>query len=69
MDHSSCNSVTIFTAISKYAIVVLELVTEFIKTMFEHFGRSVAFVRAMVYAVCRTKYRLVSQVLLPWKLL
>jgi len=28
----------------KYAIIVLKLVTEFIKTMFEYFWRSVAFV-------------------------
>ena len=47
MDHSSCNTVTIVRAISKYAIVVLVLVIEFIKTTFEHFGRCVAFVRAM----------------------
>jgi len=47
MDHSSSNFVTIFRTISKYAIVIFELMTEFIKTMFEHFGRSVAFVRAM----------------------
>jgi len=32
MDHSSSNSVTFFRAISKYAIVILEL----IKTMFEY---------------------------------
>jgi len=51
MDHSSSNSVTFFRAISKYAIVIFELMTEFIKTMFEYFGRSVAFVRA----VCRVK--------------
>jgi len=31
MDHSSCKSVTFFRAISKYAIVFLELMTEFIK--------------------------------------
>jgi len=31
MDHSSSNSVTFFRAISKYAIVILELMTEFIK--------------------------------------
>ena len=36
MDHSSSNSVTFFTAIGKYAIVILELMTEFIKTMFEY---------------------------------
>jgi len=47
MDHSGSNSVTFFRAISKYAIVILELMTEFIKTMFEYFGRSVAFVRAV----------------------
>jgi len=47
MDHSNCNSVTFFRAIGKYAIVILDLMTEFIKTRFEHFGRSVAFVRAM----------------------
>jgi len=40
MDHSSRNSVTFFTAISKYAIVILELMTEFIKMMFEYFWRS-----------------------------
>ena len=38
---------TFFRAISKYTIVILELMTEFIKTMFEYFGRSVAFVRAV----------------------
>ena len=43
MDNSSSNSVTFFRAISKYAIVILELMTEFIKTMFEYFWRSVAF--------------------------
>jgi len=43
MDHSSSNSVTI----GKYATVILELMIEFIKTMFEYFGRSVAFVRAV----------------------
>jgi len=43
MDNSSSNSVTFFRAISKYAIVILELMTEFIKTMFEYFRRSVAF--------------------------
>jgi len=37
MDHSSCNYVIFFRAISKYAIVILELKTEFIKTMFEYF--------------------------------
>jgi len=47
MDHSSSNSVTFFRAIGKYAIVILELMTEFIKAMFEYFGRSVAFVRAV----------------------
>jgi len=47
MDNSSSNSVTFFRAISKYAIVILELMTEFIKTMFEYFRRSVAFVRAV----------------------
>jgi len=47
VDHNSSNSVTFFRAISKYAIVILELMIEFIKTMFEHFGMSVAFVRAM----------------------
>jgi len=31
MDHSSSNSVTFFRAIGKYAIVILELMTEFIK--------------------------------------
>jgi len=34
IDHSSSNSV-------KYAIVILKLMTEFIKTMFEYFGGSV----------------------------
>jgi len=29
------------------SVHILELMTEFIKTMFEHFGKSVAFVRAM----------------------
>jgi len=38
MDHSSSNSVTFFRAISKYVIVIFELITEFIKTMFEYFG-------------------------------
>jgi len=47
MDHSSSNSVSFFRAISKYAIVILELMTEFIKTMFKIFRRSAAFVRAM----------------------
>jgi len=47
MDHSSSNSVTFFRTIGKYAIVILELMTEFIKAMFEYFGRSVAFVRAV----------------------
>jgi len=32
MDHSSSNSITFFRAIGKYAIVILELMTEFIKT-------------------------------------
>jgi len=41
------HSVTFFTAISKYATVILELMTEFIKTMSEYFRRSVAFVRAV----------------------
>ena len=49
MDHSSCNSVTFCRAISKYAIVVLELVIEFIRTMSERFWRSVAFVRAWIH--------------------
>jgi len=43
MDDSSSNSVTFFRAISKYAIVILELMIEFIKMMFEYFGRSVTF--------------------------
>jgi len=47
MDNSSSNSVTFFRAISKYTIVILELMTEFIKTKFEYFGRSVAFVRTV----------------------
>jgi len=47
MDNTSSNSVTFFRTISKYAIVILELITEFIKTMFEYFQRSVAFVRAV----------------------
>jgi len=47
MDHSSSNSVTFFRAIDKYAIVILEHMTEFIKMMPEYFGRSVAFVRAV----------------------
>jgi len=47
MDHSSSNFVIFFRAIGKYALVILELMTEFIKTMFEYFGRSVAFVRAV----------------------
>jgi len=41
MDHRSCNSVTFFRITSKYAIVILELMTELTKTIFEHFGRSV----------------------------
>jgi len=49
MDHSSSNSVTFFKA-SKYAIVILELMTEFIKMMFEYFRKSVAFVRAVLTA-------------------
>jgi len=36
MDNSSSNSVTFFRAVSKYAIVILEVMTEFIKTMFEY---------------------------------
>ena len=47
INHSSSNSVTFFRAIGKYAILILELMTEFIKTMFEYFRRSVAFVRAV----------------------
>ena len=43
MDHSSGNSVTFFRAIGKYEIVILQLMTEFIKMMFEYFGRSVTF--------------------------
>ena len=39
------NSVTFFRAIGKYAIVILKLMTEFIKKMFEYFRRSVAFVK------------------------
>jgi len=42
MDHSSSKSVSFFRAISKYAVVILELMTEFIKPMFEYFRRSVA---------------------------
>ena len=38
MDNSSSNSVTFFRVISKYAIVILELMTEFIKTMFNTSG-------------------------------
>ena len=47
MDNSSSNSVTFFRAIGKYGIEILELMTEFIKTTFEYFRRSVAFVRAV----------------------
>jgi len=47
VDHSSSNSVT-FLEPSK---VVLELITEFIKTMVKHFGISVAFVRAVLSEV------------------
>jgi len=47
MDHSGSNSVTFFRAISKYTIVILELNTEFIKTIFEYFGRSIAFIGAV----------------------
>jgi len=58
---SSSNSVTFFRTISKYAIVILELTTEFMKTMIEYFRRSVAFVRAVQCRVKLTTRRAKSQ--------
>ena len=53
MDHSSSKSVSFFRAISKYAVVILELMTEFIKPMFEYFRRSVAVL--LLSEQCRVK--------------
>jgi len=50
MDHSSSSSVTFFRAISKYVIVILELMTEFVKTTFEHFRQKMRHHISTLYA-------------------
>jgi len=50
MDHSSSSSVTFFRAISKYVIVILELMTQFIKTTFEHFRQKMRHHISTLYA-------------------